>query len=135
VTFEVNGYLLADLVKDPARVERSLADLAKVLADARAHMRQLGRHDLANRFDDLSRQLRASGKAIDDAFDHAFKEVTGAAADACADAAGPGSMRSPDDPNALIYQALTWSLVDLVTIRIGGHGTIVHRGGGSSRDR
>ncbi|MBC6462267.1 hypothetical protein [Actinomadura sp. HBU206391] len=135
MTFEVNGYRLSELVRDPVAVERSLADLGKVLAAARTRMTHLGRHDLADRLDALSRQLQASEEVIDDAFDHAFKEVTGAAADACAEAAGPDGIRSPDDRNAHIYQALTWGLVDLVTVRIGGHGTIEHPGGCSTRSR
>ncbi|MEO3788390.1 hypothetical protein ABGB12_34105 [Actinocorallia sp. B10E7] len=48
VTFEANGYRLSKLVSDPAEIERSLAGLAKVLADAQEHMMQVGRHDLAD---------------------------------------------------------------------------------------
>lgn len=134
MTFEVNGYVLADLVKDPAMVERSLASLARVLADAQVHMTQLRRHNLADRLDDLSRQLQASGKEIDDAFDRSLKVAAVAGADACAEAAGPGGVNSPDNRNAQIYKALSWSLVDLVTVRVGGRGTFVHRGGRGSAE-
>ncbi|WP_347684531.1 hypothetical protein [Actinocorallia sp. B10E7] len=48
MTFEANGYRLSKLVSDPAEIERSLAGLAKVLADAQEHMMQVGRHDLAD---------------------------------------------------------------------------------------
>lgn len=135
MTFEVNGYHLSDLVTDPAAVERSLADLVKALADARAHMTQLGRDDLADRLDDLCRQLQASGNTIDDAFDRAFNEVASAAADACTDAAGPGGLRSPDDRNAQIHQALSWSLIDMAVVRVGGRGTFLRPGGGPSQGR
>ncbi|MCO5997475.1 hypothetical protein [Actinoallomurus rhizosphaericola] len=129
MTFEANGYLLSKLDRDPAVVERSLASLAKVLADALVHMTRLGRHDLAHRLDDLSRQLQASGQAIDDSFDRSFREVTGAAADACKDAAGPGGMRTAGDKNAEMWQTLVWSVVDMVTVRVGGRWHLVHRGG------
>ncbi|MEU8342115.1 hypothetical protein AB0C74_10490 [Spirillospora sp. NPDC048832] len=135
MTFEVNGYRLSALVRDPEAVERARADLAKVLTDARVHMSHVGRSDLAERLDGLFRQLHASGPAIDDTFDHAFREVTDAAAEACVEAAGPSGMRAADDRNAQIYLALSWSLVDLVTVRVGGHGTLEHSGGGISQDR
>lgn len=82
VTFEVTGYRLFKLVKDPAAVERSLAGLAEVPVEAREHMMQIGRPDLADRLEDLSRRLQESGEAIDDAFDRAYKEVTVAAVEA-----------------------------------------------------
>ncbi|TCC64522.1 hypothetical protein E0H73_09050 [Kribbella pittospori] len=125
--FEVNGYRLSHLVKDPAAVDLALTRLAVLLADARTHMQQLDRHDLADRLDELSRQLQTQGAAIDDTFDEAFREVTDAAAEACETAAGPDGMQTLDDPNAHLYQALTWGVVHLVVIRIGGHGTLEHR--------
>ena len=124
VSFVVNGYRLSNLVKDPAAVEFALARLAELLADTRRHMLQLGRHDVADRLDELARELEAAGAAIDDTFDDAFREVTTAAADACENAWG-----AEDDPNAQAYEALTWCLVDLVVVRIGGFGTIEHSGG------
>ena len=135
VTFEVNGYRLSALVKDPAEVERSLTSLAKVLTEARAHMAQIGRRDLADRLGGLSCRLQTSGEAIDDAFDHAYKEVVRAATDVCSEVARPGGMRSPDDRNTQIYGALTWSLLDLVTVRVGGRGTFVHPGGDANQVR
>jgi hypothetical protein len=68
MTFDVNGYRLSDLVRDPAVVELVLARLAELLADTRTHMQQLGRHDLADRLDELSCQLQTGGAAIDDTF-------------------------------------------------------------------
>jgi hypothetical protein len=44
-------------------------------------------------------------------------------------------MRSPDDPNGQIYLALTWSIVDLVVVRVGGYGTIEHPGGSPGQGR
>ncbi|MGW4844481.1 hypothetical protein [Nocardia brasiliensis] len=128
MTFEVNGYRLSELRKDPAAVENALADLAQMLLDAREHMEQIGRPDLADHLDELSRQLHVSGTQIDDNFDDAFREITGAAADPCRAAAGPDGMRTPKDPNEQIYRALTWGLVALVIVRIGGVGTILHPG-------
>lgn len=129
----MNGYPLSELDRDPAMVERSLASLAKILADALVHMTRLGRYDLAHRLDDLSRQLQASGQAIDDSFDRSFREVTGAAADACKDAAGPGGRRTAGDKNAEMWQALIWSVVDMVTVRVGGRWHLVHRGGSTKQ--
>lgn len=129
VTFEVNGYRMSELIEDPAAVELALTRLAQVLTNARTHMQHLGRNDLAGRLDELSRELQTSGTGIDDTFDHALREVTSAAADACEQASGPDDLQSPDDPNTQLYKALSWSVLDLVIIRIGGYGTIEHPGG------
>jgi hypothetical protein len=131
VTFEVNGYRLSHLVKDPAAVQRSLADLVKVLADTGEYLASLGRTDLTARLNHLADQLEARGESIDDAFHDAFIAVTGEAEDACVEAAGPDGMRSPNDKNSDIYRALGWSIADLVVVRIGGYGTIEHPSGRS----
>jgi len=131
VTFEVNGYRLSHLVKDPVAVQRSLADLVKVLTDTSEHMVSLGRTGVAARLDHLAVQLQARGESIDDAFHDAFIAVTGEAGDACVEAAGPDGMRSPNDKNIGIYHALSWSIADLVVVRIGGYGTIEHPSGRS----
>ena len=102
----MNGYRLSALLKDPVAVDRSLVSLAVLLTDARAHMTLISRHDLADRLDALLVQLRASGQAIDDAIDHAFREVTGAAADACAEAAATGGMGFSADRNTQVRLAL-----------------------------
>jgi hypothetical protein len=44
-------------------------------------------------------------------------------------------MRLPNDENAEVYKALGWSLVDLVTVRVGGVGTIVHPSGLPPQDQ
>jgi hypothetical protein len=129
VAFEVNGYRLSHLVRDPAAVERSRSTLVRVLAATRDHMTRLGRHDLANGLDDLLGRLQEGGWEGGDAFHHTFTELTGAAADACREAAGPEGMRAPDDVNVAVYRELTWSLVDLAVVRIGGHGTVEHPSG------
>ncbi|GAA4614577.1 hypothetical protein GCM10023195_63700 [Actinoallomurus liliacearum] len=103
----MNGYRLSELVEDPVAVERSLARLAKVLVDAQAHVIQRGPPDLADHLADLTRRLRADGDAIDDAFDHAFREVTSAAADACTEAVRRSGISSPEDGEARMYQVLT----------------------------
>ncbi|MFG1629063.1 hypothetical protein [Kribbella sp. NPDC049227] len=126
MTFVVNGYRLVELVEDPAAVEIALTRLANLLSAGETHMQHLGRQDLAGRFSQLSRQLHADGTAIDDTFDEAFRELTTEAADACETAAGPHGLESPDDPNTDLYQALSWSVTNLVIVRIGGHGTIDH---------
>jgi hypothetical protein len=130
VTFEVNGYRLSHLVKDPVVVQRSLADLAQVLTDTREHMVSLDRTDLAARLDHLAAELEARGESIDDAFHDAYIAVTDEAGDACVEAAGSDGMRF-QNKNAEIYRALGWSLMDLVVVRIGGYGTIEHPSGRS----
>lgn len=126
MTFEVNGYRLHELRKDPAAVEGALAALDKLLFEAQQHMVQLGRHDLADRLAELSRRLRASGEAIDLTFDLAFRELSDECATACVHAGDPDGLR---DRNGQIYWDLAWGIVHVVTIRIDGVGTIAHSGG------
>ncbi|MBF6541963.1 hypothetical protein [Nocardia brasiliensis] len=127
MTFEVNGYRLHELRKDPAVVEDALTALDKLLSATRAHMAHLGRHDLADRLAELSRRLHASGVAIDDAFDRDFRELSGECATVCIDAGTPPGLR---DRSGQIYRDLAWGIVEVVTIRIGGVGTIAHPGNG-----
>jgi hypothetical protein len=131
VVFEVNGYRLLHLVKDPVAVQRSLAHLVTVLVDTGEHMVSLGRPDLAARLNHLAGQIAARGESIDDAFHDAYLAVTEEAGDACVEAAGSDGMRSPHDKNTDIYHALGWSVVDLVVVRVGGYGTIEHPSGRS----
>ncbi|MFI9508269.1 hypothetical protein [Nocardia sp. NPDC052566] len=119
-------------MKDPAAVDRALADLAELLANSRRRMTEIGRHEVADRLGDLSARLQTMGAAIDDSFDLDFRAVTESAAEACVEAAGPDGMRSPDDPNGAIYRGLVWGVVDLVIVRIGGFGTIEHPDGSSA---
>lgn len=126
MAFTVNGYRLSSLTKNPAAVQDSLHRLSEVLATAHDHLARIGRQDLAAQLAALAPRLQTMGESIDATFDRDFRAVTDAAATACVEATDPTGMQSPHDPNSQIYWQLTWSLVHLVTIRIGGVGTIDH---------
>jgi hypothetical protein len=130
MVFEVNGYRLTTLDKDPELVRETIEKLAVLLSDARGYLTDIGRADLAATAADLAVRLDRDRENIDDAFDREMAALAAAGCQAAVEAGGDDAMRSANRHSAL-YERLAWSNVDLVIIRIGGVGTLAHRGRGS----
>ncbi|WP_067721359.1 hypothetical protein [Nocardia yamanashiensis] len=130
MVFFVNGYRLSSLVKDPAAVDSSLTRLRDLLAASRPYLEQFEEHDLVDRLDRLADRLRRMGPAIDDAFDRDFRAFTDDAARIFEGKAATAGVGASDDPSGAIYWELSWAVVHLATVRIGGYGVIEHPGPG-----
>ena len=92
-------------------------------------MAGLGRHDVADRLQDLAHTLQTDGAEVDDLVDPDYREITAMAGDVCMEAAGPESNAGAAEASLRICSARGWSIADLVVVRIGGPGTLEHQGG------